>query len=62
MMSAIICCVLASYLIILNFALTGPDTFVLLAVLVVASLVVSAYMVPHLTAQWIGNPLEKIMK
>lgn len=62
MMSAAICCVLASYLIVQNFGLAGPDTFVLFAVLVVASLVVSAYMVPHLTAQWVGSPLEEIMK
>lgn len=58
MMAATICCVVASYIIVRAFELAGSGTYVFLGV---GGMVVIGYVVPHVTAMWIGGSLHEIM-
>lgn len=58
MMSATICCVLAAYIVVRAAELAGLSTYVLI---VVSGLLIVGYIVPRLTAVWIGKSLAEIM-
>jgi uncharacterized membrane protein len=58
MMVATICCVFAGYVAVRVFALAGAGTYVLLGA---GGMVVIGYVVPRMTAMWIGGSLAEIM-
>jgi D-arabinose 1-dehydrogenase-like Zn-dependent alcohol dehydrogenase len=58
MMAAAICCVLISYVAVRSFELAGLGTYLVLGV---GGMVVIGYVVPHVTAMWIGKSLDEIM-
>ena len=58
MLAATICCVFAGYVAVRVFELAGAGTYVFLGV---GGMVVIGYVVPRLTAMWIGDSLDEIM-
>ena len=58
MMAATICCVFAGYVAVRVLELAGAGTYVLLGV---GGMVMIGYVVPHVTAMWIGDSLHEIM-
>lgn len=59
MLAALLACAVASYTIATYLALTTPLELTILAI---STFVVAGYVVPNLTAVWIGRPLAEIMQ
>lgn len=58
MLAALLFSGVTTYLILYSLPQISPASVLLLAL---ASVVVSGFLVPHLTAHWIGRPLEDIL-
>jgi hypothetical protein len=58
-LASFVACVAASLAIIDLLSLTSPNAYTVFAL---ASFVISGYLVPNLTAYWIGQPLHLIMR
>lgn len=59
MLSALLACGVTSYLIAQYLQVTSPIGYI---VLTISSFVVAGYLVPNLTAVWIGRTLDEIME
>lgn len=59
MLAALLTCGTASYLIVQHLQLSDPIGYLVLAI---ASFVVAGYLVPNLTACWLGRTLDEIME
>lgn len=58
MLAALLACTVASYAIVQYLSLTTATAYLVLGI---ASFVIGGYLVPNLTALWLGRPLYVIM-
>lgn len=59
MLAALLVCSVTSYLLVQHLQFSNPMGYI---VLTIATFVVAGYLVPNLTAHWIGRSLDDIME